>query len=364
MWQRLQWLIIKELQTIVGSRQGRLLLVVPVLLQLVVFPFAATLEVKHASLVVYNQDGGAASQELVKRLASSVIFDQIVPVYSQPELREAIDRQRALLAVVFPADFSRKLAAGRSAPLEVIVDGRRSNSGQIASAYIGEVAAAYQQERTGDADGGVGVRNLYNPNLEFQWHVLPSLVAIITTVGCLIVTALSVAREREEGTFDQLLVSPLTPAYIMAGKAVPGVLVALLQGSLIVSAAVWVYRVPFGGSLPLLFVSMASYGLALAGVGLFISSLSHTQQQAFLGVFSFMVPAVILSGYVSPIENMPQLLQWLARLNPLSYFIPILKGVFLKGYGFADAWPWLLPLWLIALLTLGLALWCFRRHVE
>ncbi|POZ62417.1 ABC transporter permease [Chromobacterium alticapitis] len=363
MWQRLLWLIVKELQTIMGSRQGRLLLVVPVLLQLVVFPFAATLEVKHASLAVYNQDGGAASQELVKRLSASVTFDHVVPVHSLPELRDCIDRQCALLAVAFPQDFSRALAAGRSAPLQVIVDGRRSNSGQIASAYIGQVVAAYQAERGGAAPQ-VSVRNRYNPNLEYQWHVLPSLVAIITTIGCLIVTALSVAREREEGTFDQLLVSPLTPAYIMAGKAVPGVLVALLQGSLIALAAVWVYHVPFGGSLPLLLLSMASYGLALAGVGLFISSISYTQQQAFLGVFSFMVPAVILSGYVSPIENMPEVLQWLARVNPLSYFIPILKGTFLKGFGFADAWPWLLPLWLIAAVTLSLALWCFRRHVE
>ena len=364
MWRRLLWLIIKELQAIAGSRQGRLLLVVPVLLQLLVFPFAATLEVKHASLAVYNQDGGAASLELIKRLSASATFDRVVPVASQAGLRDAIDRQEALLAVVFPADFSRDLAAGRAAPLQVIVDGRRSNSGQIAGAYVGQAAADYAQERAGGAAGGVVVRNLYNPNLEFQWHVLPSLVAIITTIGCLIVTALSVAREREEGTFDQLLVSPLTPAYIMAGKALPGVLVALLQGSLIAAAAAWAYRVPFGGSLPLLLASMASYGLALAGVGLFISSISHTQQQAFLGVFSFMVPAVILSGYVSPIENMPLPLQWLARLNPLSYFIPILKGTFLKGYGFADAWPWLLPLWLIALVTLTLALRCFRRHVE
>ncbi|UTH73623.1 ABC transporter permease [Chromobacterium sp. IIBBL 290-4] len=363
MWQRLVWLIVKELQTIVGNRQGRLLLIVPVLLQLVVFPFAATLEVKHASLAVYNQDSGAASQELVKRLSASATFDHIVPVRSLPALRDCIDRQCALLAVAFGPDFSRALAEGRPAPLQIIVDGRRSNSGQIASAYISQIAAAYQAERAGPAPQ-VAVRNLYNPNLEYQWHVLPSLVAIITTIGCLIVTALSVAREREEGTFDQLLVSPLTPAYIMAGKAVPGVLVALMQGSLIALAAAWVYRVPFGGSLPLLLISMASYGLALAGVGLFISSISHTQQQAFLGVFSFMVPAVILSGYVSPIENMPALLQWLARINPLSYFIPILKGVFLKGYGFVDAWPWLLPLWLIALITLSLALWCFRRHVE
>jgi ABC-2 type transport system permease protein len=210
----------------------------------------------------------------------------------------------------------------------------------------------------------VQVRNLYNPNIDFKWHILPSLVAIITTIGCLIVTALSVAREREEGTFDQLLVSPLTPAYIMAGKAVPGVLVAFLQGGFIALAARFAYGVPFTGSLPLLILGMLGYGLALSGVGLFISSLSSTQQQAFLGVFCFMVPAVILSGYVTPIESMPAVLQWIAAVNPLTYFILILKGVFLKGLGFAGAWPYLWPLLLIAVVNLLLALALFRRHIS
>jgi ABC-2 type transport system permease protein len=210
----------------------------------------------------------------------------------------------------------------------------------------------------------LNVRHIYNPNLNFKWHILPSLVAIITTLGCLIVTALSVAREREEGTFDQLLVSPLTPAYIMAGKAVPGVLVAVVQGSFIAIVANLIYGVPFTGSVAVLMTGMVCYGLALAGVGLFISSLCSTQQQAFLGVFSFMVPAVVLSGYIAPIENMPVVLQWIAQIDPLSYFIRILKGVFLKGFGFADAWPHLWPLLLIALCTLSAALRMFRRHIN
>jgi ABC-2 type transport system permease protein len=193
--------------------------------------------------------------------------------------------------------------------------------------------------------------------------VLPSLVAIIITIGCLMVTALSVAREREEGTFDQLLVSPLTPAYIMAGKAVPGVLVALVQGGIIVSIAIVGFGLPLTGSLPLLLVGLTSYGLALAGVGLFISSISSTQQQAFLGVFAFMVPAVNLSGYVAPIENMPLFFKVLAYMNPLTYCISLIKGVFLKSFGFMEAWPDLLPLFIISFATLSLALYMFRRHI-
>lgn len=369
---RLLRLIIKELQAILGNKQGRMLLIMPVLMQTALFPFAATLEVKNSILAIYNQDGGAPSIELVQRLSRTAAFTQILMIHSQAQMRASIDQQKALLALHIPSDFSKRLANRQSAPLQIIIDGRRSNSGQIASAYAGQVIMRFAADQGGHGGhGGIApalatsliVRNIYNPNLDYKWHILPSLVAIITTIGCLMVTALSVAREREEGTFDQLLVSPLTPAYIMAGKAVPGMLVAIAQGSVIALAAILVYRVPFTGSVAVLFTGMVCYGLALAGGGLFISSLCATQQQAFLGVFAFMVPAVILSGYVAPIENMPTVFRWIAHANPLSYFIQILKGVFLKDYGFADALPLLWPLLLIAAITLSMALTMFRRHI-
>ena len=374
MFFRLLTLILKELQSILGNKQGRIMLIMPVILQTAVFPFAATLEVKHSTVAIYNQDGGAASIELVQRLSRAQAFSGILMLHSEGEVRQAIDNQDALLAILLPPDFSQRVLAQQTAPLQIIIDGRRSNSAQIASGYATQVFNTWAAEQAGVATPGVAtpgvatpgtltVRHLYNPNLEYQWHILPSLVAIITTIGCLMVSGLSVAREREEGTFDQLLVSPLSPAWIMAGKAVPGMLVALLQGSIIVLAGVFVYRVPFTGSLSLLFVSTLCYGLALAGVGLFISSFCATQQQAFLGMFSFIVPAVILSGYVTPIENMPPVLQWLASINPLTYFIVILKGVFLKDLRWAASWSYLWPLLAIAAVTLSVALRMFRRHI-
>ena len=206
-------------------------------------------------------------------------------------------------------------------------------------------------------------RNYYNPNLDYQWFILPTLVAVITTLGSLIVTALSVAREREQGTLDQLLVSPLTPGLIMTGKAIPAIIVAFIQATIITLAAVFVYRVPFQGSVSALYGSMLCYAVALAGFGLFISALCETQQQAFLGVFAFMVPAVMLSGFVAPVENMPLGFRVIAWVDPLSHYIVILKGIFLKGYGFADAWPNLWPLLLDAALTLSFAYLMFRRRV-
>lgn len=358
---RLWWLIRKELQALMGNTQGRFLLIMPVLLQTALFPFAATLEVTGNTLAIYDQDGGAQSRELIERLTHMPAFTTVMPVAGEAGMTDAITGQQALIGLIIPQDFSRRLARGDTAKVQLIIDGRRSNGGQVAAGYINQVIARWQSEGKGLPE--LTVRHLYNPNIEFSWHILPSLVAIITTVGCLIVTALSVAREREEGTFDQLLVSPLTAGWIMAGKAVPGILVAVGQGTIVALAARFLYQVPFGGSTTLLMAGMVCYGLALAGIGLFVSSLCSTQQQAFLGVFSFMVPAVILSGYVSPIENMPLLFQWLAAVDPLSHFILLLKGVFLKDLGWSAAWPLLWPLLSIAGVTLSLALAMFRRHI-
>lgn len=360
---RLLRLIRKELQVILGDPKTRIMLVMPVLLQTLVFSFAATLEVRHATLAVYNLDGGSASVDLQQRLSHTPAFAKLLPVHSELEVQSVMDNQEALILLRIPPDFSRRTLAKQPASLQILIDGRRSNSAQIAMGYVSQVIQSYTLERGVQPTSHVVQRNLFNPNLNSKWHVLPSLVALITTIGCLMVTALSVAREREEGTFDQLLVSPLTPAYIMAGKAVPGILVALFQGGIIVSVAVFGFGVPFSGSLPLLLVGLICYGLALAGVGLFISSISSTQQQAFLGVFAFMAPAVNLSGYVAPIENMPLFFQVLAYMNPLTYCIRIIKGVFLKSYGFMDAGPDLWPLLLIAFGTLSLALYMFRRHI-
>lgn len=364
MFYRLFRLVVKELQVLLGNKQGLVILVMPVLLQLLLFPFAATLEVKNSSLAIFNEDSGVVSHEITQRLASTAAFTNIIVVRSDKELQRVIDTQQALLAVRFPADFSRRLARNESASVQAIIDGRRSNSAQIAFSYVQQVIVNYAAEQKNlQPQTTLIVRNIYNPNLEFKWHVLPSLVAIITTIGCLIVTALSVAREREEGTFDQLLVSPLTPGYIMAGKAIPGIAVAMVQGTIICIAAVWCYGVPLTGSIFMLYVGMFCYGLALAGFGLFISSLCSTQQQAFLGVFTFMVPAVLLSGFVSPIENMPMVFQWLANANPLSHFIVILKGIFLKGFGFNEVLPSIWPMLASAGVTLGLAYAMFKRHI-
>jgi ABC-2 type transport system permease protein len=364
---RIATLIVKELEALLQDRQSRMLLIAPVILQLAIFPFAATLEVKNNTLAVFNEDAGAESIELIQRLSRAQAFSRMLFVHSEEELHQTIDNQQALVVLRFSPEFSRSIASGKPALLQAILDGRRSNGGQIALGYVRQILQGYLDDRNHSqgrsAKSEILVRHWFNPNLDYVRHIIPSLVAIITTISTLIVTSLSVAREREQGTLDQLLVSPLTPGMIMLGKTVPALIVAASQATIILSAGVLVYRIPFQGSLALLYGSMFFYILALAGFGLLISSICSSQQQAFLGVFSFMMPAVLLSGFPSPVENMPQWLQYIDWLNPLRHFIIIVKGVFLKDIGIQELLHPLWPLVVIAVITLASADWMFRRRL-
>lgn len=362
---RIHSLVLKEFQSLLSTKSGRLLLIMPVVIQTALFPFAATLEVKNASLAVFNEDRGRASVEMIQRFAASGAFTEIIPVWNGREVDEAIGTRAALLAVHIPADFSRKIATGETSPVQVILDGRRSNSSQIAFSYLQSVLDVYLKDRAAAAHrvlpSEIVARNWFVPNLEYTHFILPSLVAIITTIGSLVVTALSVSREREQGTFEQLLVSPLSPEMIMIGKAAPAVTVGFFQATLILMAAVFVYDVPFQGNLALLYGAMFFYSLSLVGVGLFISSISKTQQQAFLGAFVFMVPAILLSGYTAPVENMPVWLQHLTWVNPVRHFVEVVKGVFLKDAGLVRVFSLVWPLMVISLVNLSLAALMFRR---
>lgn len=370
MFPRLRALVIKELQALLRDPQSRRVLILPVILQTALFPFAATLEVKNNTLALFNRDNGAASIELVQRLAAAEAFTEILNLHTEAELEESIQNQHALIAIQIPPDFSRDLAHGTPADLQVILDGRRSNSAQIANGYVQQIINTFVDDHLTPAatqnqppEISQVTRHWFNPNLHYYWFIVPSLVAIITTITTLIVTALSVAREREQGTFDQLLVSPLTPAIIMIGKGIPAGIVSIAQATIILLVGVFLYRIPFEGSLPLLYFSMIFYIAALVGFGLLISSICSTQQQALLGVFCFLMPAILLSGFTSPIDNMPAFLQIITWANPLRFFIVIVKGLFLKDMPFTDVLHNLWPLLVIATVTLLAANVVFRRKI-
>jgi ABC-2 type transport system permease protein len=338
-------------------------------MQLVIFSFAATLEVDNVDVAVLNRDNGHAAFEIIQRIDGSPRFRDILYPESRAEMTEMINEQDVLVAVSFKDGFTKELVAGKQADVQVILDGRRSNAAQIALGYLTRMVRDYgaqvsMQKGGGNPPAEMAVRHWFNPNLDFINHTLPSLVGILTMIVSLIVTALSVAREREMGTFDQLLVSPLKPHEILAGKTVPALIIGFIEGLIIIAAAVFAFRVPFRGDLILLLAGMFVFVVSMIGIGLFISSISKTQQQAILGAFTFMAPAVMLSGFATPIDNMPDWLQTFTMANPLRHFIVISKGVFLKAMSAEVVLESILPMAIVAIFTLSASGWLFGRKLE
>lgn len=362
-------LVIKELLALFADPRGRLVLIAPPLMQLLIFAFSATLEVKNISIAIYNEDSGKHGHEVVQRIAASPFFSHVFIINGMQDIKRIVDEQDAVGVVHIGEDFSKKLTSGEPASIQLVLDGRRSNTSQIVNGYISQIVSNYST-LVSDAKSkqrvniNVAERNWFNENLSYIYFTVPSLIGILSMIIALIVTALSVARERELGTFEQLLVSPLSPYQILIGKTIPAVLVGFLEGLLIVTAAVFLFKIHFVGSFFLLALSLFVFIMSVVGIGLFISAFSKTQQQAILGAFVFMVPAVTLSGYASPIENMPQWLQTATLINPLRYELVIIRGVFLKNMGAVDVWANIVPMLLIGAVTLSVAGFIFGRKLE
>ena len=349
--------------------KGRFVLLVPPVIQMLIFSYAATQEVKNVRVAVLNQDMGIYARDLVARFEGSPNFREVVHLGADAEIARAIDSRSVLMVVHIRQDFSRAVSAGGQASVQLILDGRSSNASLILGGYAQQIMSAYNTELSQTQAGRppapasvVVARAWFNPNLDALWSTVPSLVGILVALEGLMVTGLSVARERELGTFDQLLVSPLGPGEIVLGKTAAAFLVGMAEGTLMVTVAVSFFHVPLTGSVALLYASMAVYLLAILGIGLFISSLANTQQQAILGTFSFMVPMMLLSGFASPVENMPDWLQYVTLANPVRHFMVIVKGVFLKAMPAGDVLNSLWPLVLIAAATLTGSTRLFRRR--
>lgn len=354
-WHRLRAMIFKELWAVLRDPRARITLVVPPVLQLVLFGFATTLEVKNISVGIYDRDHGVWSQDIVDRLAGSPSVRKLERLDSPLALQRAIDERRVIAALSFGDTFSADVAAGRPAVFQAIYDGRRSNAAQIVHGYLTQIAAAASAE----VHGRVEVHETadlpthwFNPNLDYLWFTMPSLVATIAALSVLSVTAQSVARERELGTFDQLLVSPLRTHEILAGKVAPALMLGVFNATVYLVLIPLVFGVPFNGSVALFYMALVCYLFALIGVGLLVSMLSRTQQQAFLGMFLTVIPLILISGFASPVDNMPVWLQWVAEADPLKHFLVISEGLFLKGMRAPDVFANTWPLAVIAAVTL------------
>jgi ABC-2 type transport system permease protein len=361
--------MVKEFLAIWRDKRSRFVLIVPPIIQLIIFTFAATLDVKNVPIGIVNRDNGEQSFELIQRFRGSPFFNKIVHLPSVGAATPFIENQEGVMVLMIDEQFSRNLNAGKTADILLILDGRKSNTTQIVAGYTASIIEQFNKDFAAQANikqqnTQLIIRNWFNPNLLYYWYNVPSLSGILTMLVALTLTALSIARERELGTFDQLLVSPLLPFEILIGKTLPALFIGMLEGAFIVFVGVYIYQIPFHGSLLLLYFSMFVFILAIIGVGLFISSLVDTQQQAVLGTFVFMSPSIILSGFATPIENMPTWLQPFTYLVPLRYYLVIAKGIFLKDIPPHIVLQNIWPMALIAVVTLSSSAWFFRKRLE
>lgn len=368
MLQRLLALIVKEFLALLRDPRSRVVTFVPPLIQLVVFGYAASFDLNHIPFALYDRDHGQAARELAAAFAGSPSFRLVHTVTRDAEVERLIDNREVMLVIQIEPRFTEKLLAGERGQVQLLLDGRNSNTAQVALNYGGEILSGFNQRWS--AEHGLAgpparlvMRAWYNPNLESRWFFIPGVVGLLTLVVTLVVTALSVAREREQGTFDQLLVTPLRPWEILIGKAAPAFFIGVTEASLVILIGHFWFGVPFLGTFPALYLGIVLFVLAAIGIGLTISSLAATLQQAVLGAFLFMVPAVILSGFATPIANMPHVVQVLTYADPLRYFLVILRSLFLEATPLMLLVSQLWPMAVIALVTLSTATWLFRHRL-
>jgi len=361
-------LVIKEFLALLKDKKSRTTIIVPPLVQLIIFGYAATFDLNHVKFAVYNEDNGWASRQLLHQFAGSKSFDLVASLHDSKRVSEVIDNREALLVLHIEELCTEHLLSNEPCAVQVLVDGRNSNTAMLALNYVREIITTFNMNWLKDHAGlkppaVLTMRAWFNPNLESRWFFVPGIVALLAMVVTLVVTSLSVAREREAGTFDQLLVTPFTPLGILLGKAIPGLIIGLGEGMLIVFLAINWFKVPFQGSMWVLFMGLTVYIMAVIGAGLMISSMCSTQQQGLMGAFLFLVPAVILSGFATPIANMPKLVQYITYLDPMRYFLIIVRRSFLEGVSAVYLWDQIWPMLAMALVTLTSAAWFFRHKL-
>lgn len=357
-------LIRKEMQALLKDPSSRALLVAPAFMQALLFGYGATYDLTDVPYAVVDQSRGAASTELLARLDGTGVFNRVATLTSPNQIASVIDNGYALLVISIPADLEPRLAGGEEAPVQLILDGRNSSTAGAAAAYVGAIISAYNGTLGNAAPVVVERRAWFNPNLESRWNLMPALIAALSMMQTLLLAALSVAREREQGTFDQLLVTPLTPLQILIGKAIPPMLVGILQSTIIFLIILFWFQIPMTGSVWLLYLGLAIFTLASVGIGLSISAVSLNMQQAMLYTFMLIMPLMLLSGLLTPARNMPQILQIVTYVNPLRFGVDLVRRVYLEGATLSDVAFNFIPLFGVIAVTLPLAAWLFRNRLS
>jgi len=367
MFERIRHMLVKEFIQILRDPRMRYFIFVPPIIQLFIFGYAATMDVRHIATAVYDLDNSVASRELVGRFVGSGYFDIFEHVDTNERATELMNRSLVRVILRFDAGFQSSLLAGQSAPVQLIVDGTDSNTAGVVLQYGTKIAQQFSKDRFTErlartlgvtpASPGLTIqtRTWFNENLESRSFYIPGLIAIIVMLTTLTLTSMAVVREKEIGTMEQVMVTPIRPAEFILGKTVPSATIGIIDMIIIAVIAVLWFGIPIRGSYLLLLFATGLYLMTSLGFGLLISTACQTQQQALMITFFFFFPAVLLSGFMFPIQNMPRIVQWITCVNPLRYFMVIIRGIFLKGIGIDILWPQMLALFLIGVATLFLA---------
>jgi ABC-2 type transport system permease protein len=383
MWERILQFVRKELRQALREPRMRAVMIGPPIIQTIIFGFAVNLDVERARIAWMDEDRTEESRALAQRFAGSPSFQVVTELDTQAEATRLLDEGAVQAVVRAPRGFGDAVLRGSTTEVQILVDGANSNTAAIVANYAATVVARHnralleQQQRQRlvprTAEGPVrlalpGVRAetriWFNPELKSRHYFVPGIIVNIIMLVTLMLTALSIVREKEIGTMEQIMVTPVRSLELMLGKTIPFGLVGLADMTLIVVVALAIFRVPFRGSLLLLFGASLLFLLTTLGAGLFLSTISNTQQQAMLGAFFFFQPAFMLSGFTFPIRNMPEPIQWLTFLNPLRYFMDIVRGVFLKGAGLDVLWPQMICLAVFGVVILGLSANRFHKRLE
>jgi ABC-2 type transport system permease protein len=374
---RLKQMLIKELIQVVRDKRTRFILIGPPIIQMLVFGYAATFEIHNVSTVVLDQDHSQESRDLVSRFTSSPYFNVERQLTDSRQIRDLIDRGDATVGIEIDAGFAQKLRKGETAPVQVIVDATNSNTALIASAYITQIALGYAQDYQTDRINRIAPqmveqmpsvsleqRPWYNPNLSSRWFFVPGVIGSLTTILVITLTSFAVVREREIGTLEQIMVTPIRPVEFILGKTLPFFLIGLFDVSLIALVGTLWFQVPFRGHILVLFTGAVLFIVCMLGVGLLISTVSSTQQQAMVTSFFFIMPAITFSGFGFPIATMPQWLQFCTYLSPLRYFLVVLRGTYLKGVGMEILWPQMAAMAGLGLTLLTIAILRFDKALD
>ncbi len=374
---RLKQMLLKELIQVVRDKRTRFILIGPPIIQMLVFGYAATFEIHNVSTVVLDQDHSQESRDLVSRFTSSPYFNVERQLTGSRQIRDLIDRGDATVGLEIDAGFAQKLRKGETAPVQVIVDATNSNTALIASAYITQIALGYAQDYQTDRINRIAPqiveqmpsvlfeqRPWYNPNLSSRWFFVPGVIGSLTTILVITLTSFAVVREREIGTLEQIMVTPIRPVEFILGKTLPFFLIGLFDVSLIALVGTLWFQVPFRGHILVLFTGAVLFIVCMLGVGLLISTVSSTQQQAMVTAFFFIMPAITFSGFGFPIATMPQWLQYCTYLSPLRYFLVVLRGTYLKGVGMEILWPQMAAMAGLGLSLLTIAVLRFHKALD